>query len=68
MDDSIGVANVLPLQGDFARVVGYPGRRFAAMPRRSALGCQCVSLLGYQYRQHRFTRPYHSGRHAVDHG
>jgi len=29
---------------------GTPGRRFSAMPRRSALGCKCVSPLGYQAR------------------
>ncbi len=39
MIDSIGVAHVLPLQGDFAMLAEYPGRRFAALPRRSALGC-----------------------------
>ena len=48
MNNSIGVASVLPFQGDFAMVTGYPGRRFAALPRRSALGCKCVSPLGYQ--------------------
>ena len=48
--------------------VGYPGRRSTALPRRSALGCKSVSPLGYQYRQHRFTRPYHSKRLAIDVG
>jgi len=43
----IEVAHVLPFQGDFARVAGYPGRRFAATPLRSALGYKCVSPLGY---------------------
>ena len=68
MNDSIGVANALPFQGDFARVVGYPGRRFATLPRRSAVGCECVSPLSSQNRQHRFTRPYYAERHAIDVG
>ncbi len=38
---------VLPLPGDFSRAIRYPGRRFAAMPRLSALGYRCVSPLGY---------------------